>query len=931
MTITSALYSLFISPLELFFESLFSVSLRFLNHPGLSIIFISLAMNFLILPLYYRADKIQVEAAEKEKKMGFGASHIKKTFKGPERFMMLRTYYRQCNYKPFDALKSSVSLLLEIPFFIAAYHFLSHLDALKGVSFGPIADLGAADGMITLFGCPINFLPILMTVINIVASLIYLKGMSFKSKIQLYGMALIFLVLLYQSPAGLVFYWTLNNLFSLFKNIFYKLKNPKKVFCFLCSVIGIILLPILFSHLSGLPSWRHQAIAIVAVLLLQLPLVSWLFYKKHRNVLSNWLNGKKQFKKDESGKTFWLFSIGVALLTGLLIPSAVMVSSPEEFLDAKTLINPLIYILNAGLLAFGTFVIWPSVFYFLATPFFKKMMSIGAWCIFIVALVNYFFFGSYSTNLSNTLVYDLKINVPVLLQVGNLILTIALILAMGLLWEKMRKSLLYIAIIIPLAILSLSMINIFKIHNHITSAIVRIGRSEHSQVSIPLSSQGKNVIVLMMDKAINGYIPYLFRERPELKRQFAGFTYFPNTLSYGPMTNVGVPGVYGGYEYTPQEMFRRKDESLAKKHDEALKVMPVLFDREDFDVTVCDPSYAGYCFTPDLSIYDPYPNINAYILNGRYNINEEKQRVQIDNILRRNFFCYGFIRTIPVILQLPFYAAGTYLEPNRSPHQIVTSISTSRGVNLAFLSTYNVLTHLSQIISIKRDSRNTFLMISNETAHDPLLLQEPEYIPSDRVDNTYYDRKHSDRFVLNGRHLHVETPTHMKFYHVNMAAMIQMGKLFDFMREKKIYDNTRIILVADHGAKLGQFDDMKFGERSEEDAMLFNPLLMVKDFGANEFKVDNHFMTNADTPSLAFKGLISNPVNPFTGKKIGVGTEKRGEQIIFYSPIGNIFENNGNTFRPGRWFSVKDNIFDMRNWKILTKEPDFDRLSGINF
>ena len=32
---------------------------------------------------------------------------------------------------------------------------------------------------------------------------------------QLYTMALFFLVFLYTSPAGLVFYWTLNNLFSL--------------------------------------------------------------------------------------------------------------------------------------------------------------------------------------------------------------------------------------------------------------------------------------------------------------------------------------------------------------------------------------------------------------------------------------------------------------------------------------------------------------------------------------------------------------------------------------------------------------------------------------------------------------------------------------------------------------------------------------------
>ena len=47
-----------------------------------------------------------------------------------------------------------------------------------------------------------------------------------KTKIQLYGMAIFFFFFLYDSPAGLLFYWTLNNVFSLVKNIFYKLKNP---------------------------------------------------------------------------------------------------------------------------------------------------------------------------------------------------------------------------------------------------------------------------------------------------------------------------------------------------------------------------------------------------------------------------------------------------------------------------------------------------------------------------------------------------------------------------------------------------------------------------------------------------------------------------------------------------------------------------------
>ena len=229
MNLFDIIYTIIIGPLRLLFEVIYTLAYYMCSSPGLSIIALSLVMNFLVLPLYAKADKMQEEQNNIEKKLKRGVDHIKKTFKGDERYMMLQTYYRQNNYKPTDALKGSISLLLEIPFFMAAYAFLSNLNVIKYASFGPISDLGSPDQMLNIFGITLNVLPILMTLINIIASYIYTKGAPFKAKLQLYVMAALFLVLLYDSPSGLVFYWTLNNLFSLVKNIFYKLKNPKLV------------------------------------------------------------------------------------------------------------------------------------------------------------------------------------------------------------------------------------------------------------------------------------------------------------------------------------------------------------------------------------------------------------------------------------------------------------------------------------------------------------------------------------------------------------------------------------------------------------------------------------------------------------------------------------------------------------------------------
>ncbi|MBQ5518847.1 MAG: membrane protein insertase YidC, partial [Clostridiales bacterium] len=272
MSFLTVLYTLILSPLELLFEVVFTIANRIIGNPGLSIIFLSLAFNFLVLPLYKRADELQAEERDIQAKMAPRLKRIKSTFKGDERFFMIQEYYRINHYKPIYQLKSSVSLLLQIPFFIAAYRLLSRMQCLQGMQFGFIADLGKEDATFMIGSFPVNILPILMTLINIVSGIIYTKGHPLKSKIQVYGLALVFLVLLYHSPSGLVFYWLLNNVFSLVKNIFYKLKDPKKAVYILFAVAGIGITVMTFVK-PGL-DLRQKILLWIGALLLILPLVS---------------------------------------------------------------------------------------------------------------------------------------------------------------------------------------------------------------------------------------------------------------------------------------------------------------------------------------------------------------------------------------------------------------------------------------------------------------------------------------------------------------------------------------------------------------------------------------------------------------------------------------------------------------------------------
>lgn len=234
-------YNIIVYPLELIIEALFVLFYKAFRNYGLSIAAISVLVSLLSLPMYHIAEKIQQKERRQRQAMEGGVRRIRETFKGDERFMLLTTYYRQHGYHPLYVLRSSVSLAIQVPFFIAAYHFLSNLPQLQGEGFLFIYDLGKPDGLLRLGGLSVNLLPVLMTLINVVAGVVYSKGFPIREKLQLYGMAGLFLILLYGSPAGLVYYWTLNNLFSLVKNIFYKLKRPLPVLYALCciSVVGL--------------------------------------------------------------------------------------------------------------------------------------------------------------------------------------------------------------------------------------------------------------------------------------------------------------------------------------------------------------------------------------------------------------------------------------------------------------------------------------------------------------------------------------------------------------------------------------------------------------------------------------------------------------------------------------------------------------------
>lgn len=219
------IYLLIINPLVIFMKFILDLSYNLTDSYGLSIVLLSLVVNTVLLPLYYLAEKWQNAERNVQAKMLPELTTVKKEYSGEERYIKTTEVYKKHKYHPIFSLRTTFGFLIQVPFFIAAYTLLSKYKGFDGVSFLFVENLALTDGLISIGTLSINVLPILMTLFNLISSFVYTKGLTAGEKYKLLFIAFLFLFLLYSSPAALVMYWTLNNIYSLAKNFIH---NPVK-------------------------------------------------------------------------------------------------------------------------------------------------------------------------------------------------------------------------------------------------------------------------------------------------------------------------------------------------------------------------------------------------------------------------------------------------------------------------------------------------------------------------------------------------------------------------------------------------------------------------------------------------------------------------------------------------------------------------------
>jgi hypothetical protein len=344
-------------------------------------------------------------------------------------------------------------------------------------------------------------------------------------------------------------------------------------------------------------------------------------------------------------------------------------------------------------------------------------------------------------------------------------------------------------------------------------------------------------------------------------------------------------------------MNKRNSVPLVDKHNEALLVLPQILANAGYEVTVTDPSWANHASINDTSIYDKYNNITAFNTIGNYTAlwyskNPELNNNFASNKILRNSIWFSFLRIAPPFLRVTIYDDGWYW----GNQEYVESID-------KFINSYAIIDFLPELTTY--DSvKSAALLITNETTHEQALLEYPDYIPVQEVVN-FGESEYSQN----------------KIYHANNAFYLRVAEWFDELKKNDCYDNTRIIIVSDHGsgqidANLAETDIPVPNERREA----YNPVLLVKDFNAHgELKTDLFFMTNADVPFIAARGIAESR-NPFTGNLLENDQKKDGVHITI-NHLPQAYQHNKTTFKINKneWVHIHDNIFDEKNWKVTEK------------
>lgn len=194
----------------------------------LAILLLSLTVKLLMAPLIVVAERWQADVNRIRSLLEPELAEVRRQYQGEEAHHRTLAVYRKHGVSHFYSFRSLAGFAIQVPVFIAGFDMLGENFRLSGEAFLWMQDLAMPDRAAALpfalpfFGAHLNLLPLVMTAFTMLAArwqedASLTPALRHGQRLRLYAMAGVFLVLLYTFPAGMVLYWTANNLWHLLR------------------------------------------------------------------------------------------------------------------------------------------------------------------------------------------------------------------------------------------------------------------------------------------------------------------------------------------------------------------------------------------------------------------------------------------------------------------------------------------------------------------------------------------------------------------------------------------------------------------------------------------------------------------------------------------------------------------------------------------
>ncbi|WP_244916257.1 YidC/Oxa1 family membrane protein insertase [Helicobacter marmotae] len=531
--LSEVLYYVFIFPLEQVLDWSIGLFYSFIGSLGVSIILLSLCVNGFLLKLSLFFDKKAQKFNALKKSCDSKIAEFKRVFKGAELNSYVRTLYKQRHFHPIYALGTLGGLALQIPFFIAIYLLVSHVDYFQGVSFLYIQDLSKPDslGHISSKLAFVHLLPVAMTLLTLVNVFYSFKDRA--GRIQGVCIAIIFLILLYSAPSVLVLYWTTNVLFSLCKSV---CKN---------------------TFFSQTPT-SHSLTS-----------------------LQNDNRGKVTSDSKIYQHISMLAIINICFMICVFTPFAVYSSDVSQF-DATQTLHTLCAL-------FGIFLLSSSLLIYLSSFLYKafifkfsmlKLMSYGLSVILCIGVVYTFVLvGDYGA-MDNFILQKLSFANAELRVQKYLYAFLTFIGSVGFVFF-MGKRLKPIMGVLSVSLIVLSSVSLYAIGTESKTEQNLTYQGE----AISYAKNDKNIVIFMLDAFSGSHMPSLLAQFPEFKTSLDGFVLFDNALASGDATSWSVPAILGGRYYANYNIAQREG-ALWEHMVNAFSNVPLSFAENGYDVSL---------------------------------------------------------------------------------------------------------------------------------------------------------------------------------------------------------------------------------------------------------------------------------------------------------------------------------------------------------